>query len=116
MVSPGAGYTTALDTARLRYLLGEYFSVDPRNVHAYVMGEHGDSDFMPWSQAMVATKPILDIFRGGGKTDYQKDLDKISEQVRNVAQKIIWRKSTYYGIGMAMVGITQAIFGMKTAF
>ena len=52
------GTGTALDTARLRYLLGEYFSVDPRNVHAYVMGEHGDSEFVPWSQAMVATKPI----------------------------------------------------------
>ena len=106
------GTGTALDTARLRYLLGEYFSVDPRNVHAYVMGEHGDSEFVPWSQAMVATKPILDIFRSRGKTDYQKDLDKISEQVRNAAQKIILaKKSTYYGIGMAMVRITRAIFG-----
>ena len=106
------GTGTALDTARLRYLLGEYFSVDPRNVHAYVMGEHGDSEFVPWSQAMVATKPILDIFRSRGVTDYQKDLDHISEEVRNAAQKIISaKKSTYYGIGMAMVRITRAILG-----
>lgn len=106
------GTGTALDTARLRYLLGEYFSVDPRNVHAYVMGEHGDSEFVPWSQAMVATKPILDIFRSRGVRDYQKDLDHISEEVRNAAQKIISaKKSTYYGIGMAMVRITRAILG-----
>lgn len=55
------GSGTALDTARLRYLLGEYLNVDPRNVHAYVIGEHGDSEFVPWSQAMLATRPILDI-------------------------------------------------------
>ena len=55
------GTGTTLDTARLRYLLGEYFTVDPRNVHAYVMGEHGDSEFVPWSQAMVATKSVVDI-------------------------------------------------------
>ncbi len=55
------GSGTALDTARLRYLLGEYLQVDPKNVHAYVMGEHGDSEFVPWSQAMVATIPILKL-------------------------------------------------------
>ena len=55
------GSGTTLDTARLRYLLGEYFSVDPRNVHAYVIGEHGDSEFVPWSQAMLATKSVADI-------------------------------------------------------
>lgn len=52
------GTGTALDTARLRYLLGDYLRVDPRNIHAYVMGEHGDSEFVPWSQAMIATRPI----------------------------------------------------------
>ena len=61
---------------------------------------------------MVATKPILDIFRSRGVRDYQKDLDHISEEVRNAAQKIISaKKSTYYGIGMAMVRITRAILG-----
>ena len=53
------GTGTALDTARLRYLLGEKFMIDPRNMHAYVMGEHGDSEFVPWSQAMMATKTDL---------------------------------------------------------
>ena len=89
------GTGTALDTARLRYLLGEYFSVDPRNVHAYVMGEHGDSEFVPWSRAMVAHKPILDIFHDRGVTDYQKDLDHISEEVRNGPQKIISAKKVH---------------------
>ena len=59
------GTGTSLDTARLRYLLGSYFSVDPRNVHAYVMGEHGDTEFVPWSQALLATEPVLDICRAG---------------------------------------------------
>lgn len=60
------GTGTALDTARLRYLLGDYFHVDPRNMHAYVMGEHGDSEFVPWSQAMLATKPVLELCRQSG--------------------------------------------------
>jgi len=55
------GTGTSLDTARLRYLLGAHFGVDPRNMHAYVMGEHGDSEFVPWSQAMLATKPVLQV-------------------------------------------------------
>lgn len=50
------GTGTTLDTARLRYLLGDYFNVDPKNVHAYVIGEHGDSEMVPWSQAFVGTK------------------------------------------------------------
>ncbi len=106
------GTGTTLDTARLRYLIGDYFTVDPRNIHGYVMGEHGDSEFVPWSQAMVATKPIADICRqSGGKYDYAR-MEEISEEVRNAAQQIIEaKKSTYYGIGMAMVRITRAIFG-----
>ena len=55
------GTGTTLDTARLRYLLGSHFGVDPRNVHAYVIAEHGDSEFVPWSQAMLSTTPSLDI-------------------------------------------------------
>ena len=106
------GTGTALDTARLRYLLGEYFSVDPRNVHAYVMGEHGDSEFVPWSQAMVATKPILSICENFPQRDCLADMKNISNDVKNAAQKIIEaKKSTYYGIGMAMVRITRAILG-----
>ena len=94
------GTGTALDTARLRYLLGDYLKADPRNVHAYVMGEHGDSEFVPWSQALLATKPILELCGENG------------EAVRTAAYKIIEAKSaTYYGIGMALTRITKAILG-----
>lgn len=110
------GTGTALDTARLRYLLGEYFSVDPRNMHAYVIGEHGDSEFVPWSQAMLATRPILEICEASGGNCCQEELDKISEEVRTAAQQIIKAKrATYYGIGMAMVRITKAIFGNESS-
>lgn len=76
------GTGTALDTARLRYLLGDYFHVDPRNMHAYVMGEHGDSEFVPWSQAMLATKPVLELCRQSGGRYCREELDKIAEEVR----------------------------------
>lgn len=106
------GSGTALDTARLRYLLGEYYTVDPRNVHAYVIGEHGDSEFVPWSQAMIATKPILTICEESGGRCCQSDMENIAQEVRGAAQKIIEAKNaTYYGIGMALVRITKAIFG-----
>ena len=106
------GSGTALDTARLRYLLGEYFNVDPRNIHAYVMGEHGDSEFVPWSQAMIGTKPITEINYKKSKDEYYNDLEKISNDVKGAAQIIIKSKNaTYYGIGMALVRITKAILG-----
>lgn len=105
------GSGTTLDSARLRYLIGEYFNVDARNVHAYVIGEHGDSEFVPWSQAMVATKSVLDICEEYGEKCQFCDLQNIGEQVRTSAQKIIEaKKATYYGIGMALVRITKAIF------
>ena len=105
------GTGTALDNARLRYLLGEKFMIDPRNMHAYVMGEHGDSEFVPWSQAMMTTKPIFDLC---GETEgcHFQELLELEEEVRMAAYKIIEaKKATYYGIGMAMARITKAIFG-----
>lgn len=105
------GTGTALDTARLRYLLGEKFMIDPRNMHAYVMGEHGDSEFVPWSQAMMTTKPIFDLC---GETEgcHFQELLELEEEIRMAAYKIIEaKKATYYGIGMAMARITKAIFG-----
>ena len=105
------GTGTALDTARLRYLLGEKIMIDPRNMHAYVMGEHGDSEFVPWSQAMMTTKPIFDLC---GETEgcHFQELLELEEEVRMAAYKIIEaKKATYYGIGMAMARITKAIFG-----
>ena len=82
-----------------------------RNMHAYVMGEHGDSEFVPWSQAMMATKPIFDLC---GETEgcHFQELLELEEEVRMAAYKIIEaKKATYYGIGMAMARITKAIFG-----
>ena len=105
------GTGTALDTARLRYLLGDYLKADPRNVHAYVMGEHGDSEFVPWSQAFLATKPILELGKNGGN-ELKSRLDHIEEEVRTAAYRIIEAKqATYYGIGMALTRITKAILG-----
>ena len=105
------GSGTTLDTARLRYLLGDLFSVDPRNVHAYVMGEHGDSEFVPWSQALIATKPVLEYTTELSSVTLD-ELEGIASEVRSAAHKIIEAKrATYYGIGMALVRITKAIFG-----
>lgn len=105
------GTGTALDTARLRYLLGDYLRVDPRNVHAYVMGEHGDSEFVPWSQALLATKPIVQLCREHESVK-QEDLEEIAKEVQGAAYKIIEAKhATYYGIGMAMTRITRALLG-----
>lgn len=104
------GTGTTLDTARLRFLLGEYFSIDPKNVHAYVIGEHGESEFVPWSQAMVGTKPVSRIVNDYGDRFKKDDMDEIGLKVKNAAQEIIAAKqSTYYGIGMALVRITKAI-------
>ncbi len=106
------GTGTTLDTARLRYLLGDYFNVDPRNVHAYVIGEHGNSEFVPWSQAMIATKTVLSICDDNRSKYSYESIVKIEDDVRCAAQKIIEAKNaTYYGIGMAMVRITKAILG-----
>lgn len=110
------GSGTALDTARLRYLLGESLHVDPRNVHAYVMGEHGDSEFVPWSQAMIATKPILDLCESNRELVSEEKLKQISEEVKGAAYQIIAAKqATYYGIGMALTRITRAILGNENS-
>ena len=111
-LAPGRiiGSGTALDTSRLRYLLSDYFNVDPRNVHAYVIGEHGDSGFVPWSQAKIGTsslKRICDLSRGRYNFDEMSD---IALEVKNVAANIIKAKrATYYSIGMALKRITRAI-------
>lgn len=106
------GSGTTLDTARLRYLVGDYFSIDPRNVHAYVIGEHGDSEIVPWSQAYVTTKSVFDIIDHSNCKWKIEDLNNISKNVTSAAQEIIKAKSaTYYGIGMALVRIVRAIFG-----
>ena len=97
------GSGTSLDTARLRYMLGEELKVNPKNIHAYVIGEHGDSEFVPWNCATVGPEPLC---------NYLNDdvLEKIANDVKNAAYEIIDRKgATYYGIGMCLTRITNAI-------
>lgn len=110
------GSGTTLDTARLRYLLGDYFAVDPRNVHAYVIGEHGDSEFVPWSQAMVATKSVEDICRQSEGKFCLEEMQRLSVEVRDAAQRIIdAKRATYYGIGMALVRIVRAVLSNENS-
>lgn len=99
------GSGTSLDTSRLRYLIGEKLRINPKNVHAYVIGEHGDSEFVPWSNVNVGLQNINDYL-----THEQEEI--IENNVRNAAYEIINRKgATYYGIGMCLVRITNAILG-----
>lgn len=104
------GSGTSLDTARLRYEISSYVNIDPRNVHAYILGEHGDSEFVVWSNANIASKPIFDVINTMEEISFE-NLDHIYQDVRDAAYEIIKRKkATYYGIGMALVRITSAIF------
>lgn len=97
------GSGTTLDTARLRYLIGNKLNINSKNVHAYVMGEHGDSEFVSWSNAYVGSNPISNYIDC-------ENLEKIGLQVKNAAYEIIKRKNaTYYAIGMVLVRITNAI-------
>lgn len=99
------GSGTSLDTARLKYLVGNRLGVNPKNIHAYVVGEHGDSEFVPWSNANIGLQNISSFLD-------QNQLNEISEEVKNSAYEIINRKgATYYGIGMCLVRITNAILG-----
>jgi len=103
------GSGTALDTARLRYEISSYINIDPRNIHAYILGEHGDSEFVCWSNSNVGAKPMKDVVNTMVEINFE-DLDDIYLKVRNAAHEIIKRKrATYYGIGMALVRITAAI-------
>ncbi len=102
------GSGTALDTARLRFMVGEYLNVSNKNVHAYIMGEHGDSSFVPWEHAYVGCKKITDILKDAGKD--MSDLEKIHIEVRDAAYEIInKKKATYYGIGLGLAKIVKTI-------
>ena len=93
------GSGTALDTSRLRFQIGKYLSVSSKNIHAYVMGEHGDSSFVAWEHAYVGCKNMIDIMKDNGND--MSDLEKIYIEVRDSAYEIINRKkATYYGIGL----------------
>lgn len=103
------GSGTILDTARFRYSLGEYFNVAPSNVHAYIIGEHGDSELPVYSSAFVGTVPVLSLIEKNKKYN-KNDLEDIFVNVRDAAYEIIESKgATYYGIAMGLVRITKAI-------
>lgn len=102
------GSGTMLDTARLRYILGEKLDISPKNTHVYVMGEHGDSSFVPWNHCYIGCKKLLDIAREKKQT--LEDLDEIRKQVKDSAYEIIdKKKATYYGIGVALTRLVKAI-------
>ena len=108
------GSGTVLDTARLRYLMADYLKISSKNVHAYIMGEHGDSSFVPWDHAYVGCKKIKDIMKDNNHNI--EDLKKIHENVVNAAYEIIEKKkATYYGIGMALNRLVKAIINNENA-
>jgi L-lactate dehydrogenase len=99
------GSGTVLDTARLRYNLGTKLDVNSKDIHAYMVGEHGDSEFAAWSSANVSMQRITELLGSD-------ELKKIEEKSKNAAYAIIDKKgATHYGIGMCMARITEAILG-----
>lgn len=103
------GTGTTLDTARLKFEIGNKININPKNVHAYVIGEHGDSEFVPWSNANIGLQNIRDFLDNDS-------LDEICNNVRNAAYEIIDKKgNTSYGIGMSLIGITNAILGNENS-
>ena len=103
------GSGTCLDTARLCYILGNKLNINPKNINAFVMGEHGDSEFIPWSNASIGLNNIKEYLN-------EDEFDKISNDVKNAAYEIIDKKgATYYGIGVSLVKITNAILDNENA-
>ena len=105
------GSGTVLDTGRLKHIIGEHLGVDPRNVHARILGEHGDSELIAWSRAHVAGIPLEDFYNmrieNGSYEEFRRET---TELVRNSAYEIIKKKhATYYGIAMAIKRICGAV-------
>jgi L-lactate dehydrogenase len=104
------GSGTTLDTARFRTLLGRHFGVDPHHVHGYVIGEHGGSEVLVWSQATIAELSFDEFAKAHGKPLTLADRQHIDEQVRRAAYHIIAGKgATYYGIGSAVARIVDVL-------
>ncbi len=104
------GSGTVLDSARLKYLLGEHLNVDSRGIHAVIIGEHGDSELAVWSGANVSGVPLDDFCTMRGHTSHREAEQRIYEDVRDSAYEIIKRKgATYYGIAMAVARIAECI-------
>ena len=105
------GSGTVLDTARLKYLLGEHLEVDPRNIHAFIIGEHGDTELPVWSSANVSGIPLDNFCEMRGHFDHEASTRRIAEDVKNSAYEINCRKNVraYYGIAMSVKRICEAI-------
>ena len=104
------GSGTVLDTGRFKQLLGAELGVDSRNIHAFIIGEHGDSELAVWSEANVSGLDLEDFCRIRGKELDRKNMDRLYQDVRDSAYQIIQRKgATYYGIAMAVGRIAQCI-------
>ena len=104
------GSGTVLDTARLKHVLGEHLQVDSRNIHAYVIGEHGDSELAVWSGAQVAGIHINHYCELRGHFQHQEAMNRLYQEVRDSAYHIIERKgATYYGVAVAVKRIAEAI-------
>jgi len=110
------GSGTILDTSRLRYVLGEHLNIDPRNVHAYIIGEHGDSEVPVWSLANVAGTPLKEFCLERGEKFDSGHLNTLFERVKNAAYEIIERKGrTYYAIGLGLTRIVESILRDENA-
>lgn len=104
------GTGTVLDTGRLKYLLGKHLDVDPRGVHAYIIGEHGDSEVAVWSSSNVSGVKMNDFCELRGHKNHVANREKLAEEVKNSAYEIIERKgATYYGIALSVRRICEAI-------
>lgn len=104
------GSGTVLDTSRLKHLLGEHLSVDSRSVHAFIIGEHGDSEIAAFSSANVSGIPVNEFCELRGFYHHEKATAELAEKVKNSAYEIIQKKqATYYGIAMAVKRICEAI-------
>lgn len=103
------GTGTTLDSARLRYEIGDKLNINPKNVHAYVIGEHGDTELVPWHNATIGLTNINNFLN-------DEDKEQLETKVRNMAYEIIKMKgNTSYGIGMVTTRITNAILGDENA-
>jgi L-lactate dehydrogenase len=110
------GSGTTLDTARFRALLGRHVGVDSQHIHAYVVGEHGDSEVLLWSLASVGGIPLEEFIAQRGIAFTNADRAYIDERVRRAAYHIIeGKRATYYGIGSALARICEAILGNQRA-
>ncbi len=104
------GSGTVLDTARFKYLLGEHLDVDARNVHAFILGEHGDSEIAVWSSANISGIPVNEFCELKGHYEHEKAMKEIADNVKNAAYEIIQKKqATYYGIAMSVRRICEAV-------